>query len=354
MTRVHDGMRKPLSASPERSSYAHPPILFAAGLISVGVHAAAAAVLMTHGPVVVDMGTAIAVDFVVEDEGMSSNTKGAPEEPSGRVEKTKPMAVAARTELEVLDIELPVPPPTVDHFVHAATEKPSVEAPPVLTTPATKPPQTVIEAKLEDDAEVTLANKASDKNLVEVAQVEDDRKALPAMAEVLPRHRPTPPPRPVPLKAQAAPAPLPPNIADMVTEEVIPPLVTAVPAASDVPPVANDGAETMAVDQKTAPVPIDHQVASVSSTATPVGENPMPRYPAAALARGIEGRVIVSVEVLADGVVGLIDVVRSSGHRLLDAAAIRAVSRWRFRPATRLGIPIADRVSVPIVFRLKG
>ena len=42
----------------------------------------------------------------------------------------------------------------------------------------------------------------------------------------------------------------------------------------------------------------------------------------------------------------------SSGHRLLDQAALEAVKAWRFIPASRLGRPVAGSVAVPVSFKL--
>jgi protein TonB len=79
---------------------------------------------------------------------------------------------------------------------------------------------------------------------------------------------------------------------------------------------------------------------------TPIaGKNPPPKYPPRAEHLGIHGTVTLSVDVDADGRVVACRVETSSGSRLLDAAAERAVRGWRFRdgPGT---------VLVPVVFTL--
>jgi len=80
--------------------------------------------------------------------------------------------------------------------------------------------------------------------------------------------------------------------------------------------------------------------------------NRPPCYPGAARRRGWQGRVLLDVEVLRDGTVGAIAVSCSSGHRLLDEAALSAVRRWRFTPAMRSGLAVATHVRVRIVFSL--
>jgi protein TonB len=60
------------------------------------------------------------------------------------------------------------------------------------------------------------------------------------------------------------------------------------------------------------------------------GENPPPEYPATARRRHLEGTVVVRVEVAATGAVVACRLAQSSGHAVLDDAALAAVRRWRF------------------------
>ncbi len=80
--------------------------------------------------------------------------------------------------------------------------------------------------------------------------------------------------------------------------------------------------------------------------------HPPPQYPWQARRMGIEGRVVLHVEILQNGNTGRIEIRQSSGHELLDQAAIRAVSDWRFDPARAAGTPITAWANVPISFRL--
>lgn len=81
--------------------------------------------------------------------------------------------------------------------------------------------------------------------------------------------------------------------------------------------------------------------------------NPKPPYPLAARRQGIEGRVLLAAHVRADGSCGDVKLKQSSGHSLLDRAALETVKRWRFLPATRAGRAIDSWVDVPIRFRLE-
>jgi protein TonB len=82
-------------------------------------------------------------------------------------------------------------------------------------------------------------------------------------------------------------------------------------------------------------------------------ENAPPAYPRRARLRGYEGSVLLDVRVGADGRAEDVKIAVSSGYRLLDRAALRAVASWRFEPARRNGRAVAMRVTVPIRFRLQ-
>jgi protein TonB len=60
------------------------------------------------------------------------------------------------------------------------------------------------------------------------------------------------------------------------------------------------------------------------------GTDRAPDYPLAARRRGQAGTVVVLVHCDRDGAVQQLQVLRSSGHALLDAAALAAVRHWRF------------------------
>jgi protein TonB len=80
-----------------------------------------------------------------------------------------------------------------------------------------------------------------------------------------------------------------------------------------------------------------------------------PVYPEGARSAGLEGTVLVKIQILANGAPGDITVNRSSGHDSLDEAAIAAVRQWRFIPAKNQdsGISIVCYTTMPVVFRLR-
>ncbi|MFW6133263.1 MAG: energy transducer TonB, partial [Planctomycetota bacterium] len=77
-----------------------------------------------------------------------------------------------------------------------------------------------------------------------------------------------------------------------------------------------------------------------------------PEYPPRAVRRGLTGRVIVAAHVLPDGTPDAVRVERSSGHEILDRAAVEAVCEASFRPARRDAGPVAAWVRVPVRFVL--
>lgn len=80
--------------------------------------------------------------------------------------------------------------------------------------------------------------------------------------------------------------------------------------------------------------------------------NPPPRYPQIAQEEGWEGRAILRVHVDASGHPISVDIHRSSGHDVLDKAALAAARQWTFVPAKRGATPIDGWVDVPLDFRL--
>ena len=81
-------------------------------------------------------------------------------------------------------------------------------------------------------------------------------------------------------------------------------------------------------------------------------QNAPPPYPWTARIRGWEGLVVLKVRMGADGRAGTVELVSSSGHDILDDAAVQAVRRWQFLPARVGGMALASTVIIPIRFQL--
>ena len=65
-----------------------------------------------------------------------------------------------------------------------------------------------------------------------------------------------------------------------------------------------------------------------------------PVYPTRALARGLEGYVVVQFDVSADGQVAGVMVIESS-NRVFDSAAVKAAQRFKFKPRVVDGVALA-------------
>ena len=83
------------------------------------------------------------------------------------------------------------------------------------------------------------------------------------------------------------------------------------------------------------------------------GQNPTPSYPYEARRRNLEGTVLLLVEIFESGRPERITIRQSSGHSILDEAALGVVERWTFIPAQREGQPVRSFAEVPIVFSLR-
>jgi TonB family protein len=78
---------------------------------------------------------------------------------------------------------------------------------------------------------------------------------------------------------------------------------------------------------------------------------PDPAYPEKGKEDRQEGTVILAVVVGANGLPYDIDIFRPLSPEL-DQAAIDAVKRWKFSPATKDGKPVATKINVQVAFHL--
>lgn len=76
-----------------------------------------------------------------------------------------------------------------------------------------------------------------------------------------------------------------------------------------------------------------------------------PAFPRRAAERGLKGTVLLRIDLDEFGVPIHVLVSKSSGHEILDDAALAAVRRWRFLPARDDGRAVASTVLLPIEFK---
>lgn len=145
---------------------------------------------------------------------------------------------------------------------------------------------------------------------------------------------------------------------EIIPEKVQVPVIP-VPAAKPAPaPVP----EAEAVYSRSAEAVLSPPEAAVSEAAAAVPdfytppvflEKIDPAYPPTAVKKGLEGTVILLLEIDENGKLTGSEIVRSSGHRLLDKAALRAVGKWSFSPGKIGEKAVSGSVTAEIRFELK-
>ena len=113
-------------------------------------------------------------------------------------------------------------------------------------------------------------------------------------------------------------------------------------------------AATVGAAQQPAPPATETPVASELETwvAPVVAQRRAPDYPLSELQTGGEGWVAMSFIVTKDGAVAEAMIEDSSGNADIDRAALAAIRKWRYTPATRNGEPV-DHPMTDIVIRMQ-
>lgn len=172
---------------------------------------------------------------------------------------------------------------------------------------------------------------------------------LPTVAPAPPRPVVEPPPKPAPRPQTRAPKPAPKMVTESQTAirtETPPPQATPEPVREAVAPTPPAPPARPAPETPPAVIAARFDAAYLN--------NPAPAYPPLSRRMREEGKVMLRVQVTAEGLPAQVDLAESSGFTRLDTAAREAVQRWRFVPAKQGGQPVAAAVIVPIVFKLEG
>jgi protein TonB len=175
---------------------------------------------------------------------------------------------------------------------------------------------------------------------------------------VQPKPKPVVQPPPPPIVKQQPPPP--PKV--VAINKPPKPKVKPKPVAVQQPPLDLPVSKTVFdAPVSTAPVatpspPAPKVVEKVTAPSSGAGylHNPTPDYPESAMERGLEGRVVMKVHVLANGRPSSVSVTKSSGHDILDEEAVRTVKQWTFVPGKRGSTPIDGWVTVPMAFNLQS
>jgi protein TonB len=179
---------------------------------------------------------------------------------------------------------------------------------------------------------------------------------------------------PAPATGASTRADIPDAVAPRTTEAVPEPVPITEPkpvikrVKQPQPPQPHPRATPAPANPQTPPAATEHTIVATSSrlTATPEPPpsmtvprkveylyNPSPDYPPRARRLGLEGEVLIRTRVLPNGEPDELVLAQSSGYALLDQAAMKAVRKWRFRPALRSDEQIASWVEIPVRFRLE-
>jgi TonB family protein len=170
--------------------------------------------------------------------------------------------------------------------------------------------------------------------------------AQPARAVVSHDVPPPPPPPPAPPLPPAPPAP-------PTTAPHAPHGVPAIPAVAPTPRPAVPALPAVAPAPPAPPaVPAIPAVAPAPPAPSPA--LPAPAYPKEALAQHINGKVVLLIDIDAQGNPTNVVVDKSEPAGVFDQASIDAARKWKFQPAVKDGIPVAGRISVPVQFESRG
>lgn len=238
------------------------------------------------------------------------------------------------------------------------------------------------EASLSSDNSATIAS-LGDNLKVSISDVRVEQSfpasptppnlTQPSVAAVVPdlTHEPAKAPSPPPtiMASLRAPPPRPAVTASLLAPT--PPGPQATPPAARTAPLPPTGPEAASPVMEAAPPPTapDHSapppvvnVAPPSALLTPPSTPPVAinshavtatDYPRVAVQFQEQGTIPIKYMVNEDGSVGDCTVTTASGKPLLDAAACAIVkTRWKFKPATQDGKPVAEFLTAEVVFKL--
>jgi protein TonB len=293
---------------------------------TVWVHLAlASAIVGLHGTATLPVAPpAIIVAMLVPtDDTRSAAGVGAPEnaaDPGDAGASSPPVASAAAAPTQA-SAAVPVEtPPAASAPTPGSTHEPVQP----LSTPASERTETDEFPGADGHAILPLPAEPVQSDPPPAAR---GKSAAPPRRQTIGRNAASPPAAAPQTRATRAPAP--------VSPEAEPsPLVAQEP-----------GSPARGQQQAAAPIVPPRPLSAAAA-------NPKPDYPAVARNRGIQGHVILRVDVSATGLPLEVTVTSTSGHAILDEAAIKAVRRWRFNPATQSGVAIDASAYVPILFRL--
>lgn len=129
---------------------------------------------------------------------------------------------------------------------------------------------------------------------------------------------------------------------------------TFIVAAADyvAPPPPHKAEPAPVIEAPPMPLPVGPLALSAELAVT-CPERSAPAYPVQSRRNGEAGTVVLRVELDETGRVAAAQVASSSGHAMLDEAALGAVKTWRCTPAQRNGQPVRAVALQPLKFVLQ-
>ncbi len=171
----------------------------------------------------------------------------------------------------------------------------------------------------------------------------------------IPLAPPPRPPEPEPELKKSTPTPRDTVVAPPPKVPLTPTSDTTIVTRTDPPPMPTlPGGSATGTGTVTVDPPVAASVLVEASPDPRAARDFQPPYPPSERREGTEGRVTVRVLVGVDGRVKAFEPVRGDNAAFLDATRRQALSRWRFRPATRDGVPYESWRTMTVRFVLEG
>ena len=82
-------------------------------------------------------------------------------------------------------------------------------------------------------------------------------------------------------------------------------------------------------------------------------KNPHPPYPMIARKEGWQGKLILNVFVNKNGKVKNVELLKSSGYKILDNVSLQTIKTWSFKPAQLGKRYVEDNIKIPLRFVLE-
>jgi periplasmic protein TonB len=242
--------------------------------------------------------------------------------------------------------------------VHIAAALLIVLLPRVLPREAQPPQQGTVELLMVEQKGAEPSQAGQPKESPPAPKPPDQAAAAKAEDRKEPAAPPSSKATPEPPAADNGDEPVPPPTEQTEAKAVEP---TPPPVEKETPPEKEAKIQPAPPQSQDAPV-FDFAGTGSESNATALGRNILPAapddrfrnrppiYPDTAAMRGEQGSVVVDIHISEDGVATGVDVLKSSGSKSLDQAAVTAIRKWRFHPALKDGQTVPSEMQFEVTF----